>query len=279
MARFLFWNLCNRPLEELVSEIVGEQDIQFVILAEAERRRATILSTLNATQTRFRFHPTPTKNSSVDVYSTLPTNAVHSLRDSGRLSFRRITPPIGGEFLLVTAHLPSKMHQKPVDQAQLCTVWSRLIESEEDKLGHRNTLFVGDLNMNPFEEGMVSGFGFHAVRTKERALKVGRKINGFPSRPFFYNPMWRLLGDHENTVAGTFHHTGSTAIEYFWHVLDQVLVRPGLLHLFDDKETKILSRVGQKSLLTDNLLPSTTVASDHLPLIFQLNFERAGNDN
>ena len=59
--------------------------------------------------------------------------------------------------------------------------------------------------------------------------------------------------------------------EFFWHIVDQVLLRPDMLDSFRNEELRILTEDGEQSFLSRNGLPNTSVASDHLPLLFKLN--------
>lgn len=36
----------------------------------------------------------------------------------------------------------------------------------EEKIGHKCTVLVGDLNMNPFETGLIAANGLHATVSK-----------------------------------------------------------------------------------------------------------------
>jgi len=49
-----------------------------------------------------------------------------------------------------------------------------------------------------------------------------------------------------------------------------VLIRPELLSMFRNEELRILSVAGERTLLTAKGLPNTSVASDHLPILFRL---------
>ena len=69
-----------------------------------------------------------------------------------------------------------------------------MIKRAEEKAGHRHTIVIGDLNMSPFEPGMVAANGFHAVSDKNIAAKGSRVVQG-TEFDFFYNPMWSCLGD------------------------------------------------------------------------------------
>jgi hypothetical protein len=61
------------------------------------------------------------------------------------------------------------------------------IRSVEQKIGHTRTILVGDLNMNPFEEGVVSAAGLHAVMTRRIAEKQSRIVQE-KEYPFFAIP-------------------------------------------------------------------------------------------
>lgn len=62
----------------------------------------------------------------------------------------------------------------------------------------------------------------------------------------------------------------SEQVEYFWHMFDQVLIRPELLSIFKTEELKILTSGSVTSLVTAKGMPKRSVASDHLPILFQL---------
>ncbi|NKB18146.1 MAG: hypothetical protein HC770_08835 [Pseudanabaena sp. CRU_2_10] len=144
------------------------------------------------------------------------------------------------------------------------------IRRVEAELGHSRTIVVGDLNLNPFSNGVVSARGLHGVMTQGIARKEDRKIQG-RVYPFFYNPMWKHLGDRANSPPGTYHYRKSDHVCYFWNIFDQVLVRPALLDLWDEESLQILTGDGQQSFLTPSGFPNAKSFSDHLPLLFRLN--------
>jgi len=121
--------------------------------------------------------------------------------------------------------------------------------------------------MNPFDDGVVSGHGFHAVMTRSKALEIERSIDG-RSLPFFYNPMWGFFGDNTPGPPGTYYLSSTKPINYFWNIYDQVLVRPAVLDWFHGPT--ILDDDGLESLLSENDLPQKTLSSDHLPLCFRI---------
>lgn len=128
--------------------------------------------------------------------------------------------------------------------------------------------------MSPFELGMVQAYGFHAVMSRKVAQTQTRQVQG-RSYPFFYNPMWGLQGDSTQGPPASFYYSASgKPTAYFWHMFDQVLIRPSLLTYFDDcgnTNPQILVSDGVNSLLTEKGYPNKEQISDHLPLLFRLN--------
>lgn len=140
------------------------------------------------------------------------------------------------------------------------------IKLYENELGHSRTILVGDLNMNPFEKGVVGAKGLHGVMARSIAKSGGRKILGrFYS--YFYNPMWGFFGDGNRGPPGTYYYRRSQHVVYFWNLFDQVLIRPELLDKFKNEDLCILDHYGDKSLLSKNGLP---LISDHLPIVFKI---------
>lgn len=123
--------------------------------------------------------------------------------------------------------------------------------------------------MNPFESGVVSSEGLHAMMTKRIARAGSRKVSG-ENRPFFYNPMWRFFGERPDAPPGTYYYPASgKVIAFHWNIFDQVLLRPELMDCL--KDVRILDRIGPMPLLKDQI-PVHDVGSDHLPVLFVLEY-------
>jgi hypothetical protein len=146
---------------------------------------------------------------------------------------------------------------------------ARAITEAERKVGHQRTLLVGDLNMNPFEPGIVAASGLNATMDRRIAERRERTIAG-RQYLFFYNPMWSLLGDASPGPPGTYYRNQTEHVAYFWHMFDQVLLRPALLPVFENADLKVLDTDGTTSFLRGIGIPNEDVASDHLPLLFRL---------
>jgi hypothetical protein len=150
-----------------------------------------------------------------------------------------------------------------------CVELAEEIRRVEQEIGCERTLLVGDLNTNPFESGVVSAKGLHAVMARDLALRKERKVQKRRYH-FFYNPMWNLLGDETDGPPGTYFYPRAEHECYFWNMFDQVLLRPDLLPYFKTEELKILSEDGKVSLLSARGTPDADNASDHLPILFKL---------
>ena len=119
--------------------------------------------------------------------------------------------------------------------------------------------------MNPYEAGITGGL--KAVMTRTLALKGKDPVSGLDTH--FYNPMWQHFGETNNTPAGTYYRIGSED-EHYWHIFDQVLLRPALLPHYSDSHLQILASAGNISLLTREGVPRHEAVSDHLPILFRL---------
>jgi len=273
MITFLFWNLNRKPLQQLLAALAEEHDVDILILAECSIGIADLLVALNSNQAR-KYSLTFSASDRLLILARLPRSAILPLADTGFLSIRRLVPPIGIEVLLVAAHFSSKLYQESDDQGLTATRFARTIEEQENHVGHRRTVVVGDLNMNPFEIGIVGAEALHAVMDKKTALKISRIVSG-ESRLFFYNPMWGRLGDGSKGPPGTYYRQSNRQVNYFWNTYDQVLIRPELISRFRDDDFRVLTTAGVTSLVTSDGIPDVAVSSDHLPILFRLDLSEA----
>jgi len=267
MTVFLFWNLKLKNLGALVSEAAREHDADVIVLAECPDPYRILQALNEPVRWKYNYHASP--SSPVEVYSRYPPNGVLPLADVAGLSFRQMRDPLGLEILLVGAHLPSKRYWSDSSQAMTTSVLRTEIARIEAKLGHRRTLIVGDFNMNPFELGLVDANGFHAVSSKAIASRGSRTIRG-QEYAFFYNPMWSLLGDSGSAPPGTYYRDAADSYWYYWYMFDQLLLRPELVSGFVDESLKIITAIAGVPLLRKNGRINATLASDHLPIKFEI---------
>jgi hypothetical protein len=168
-------------------------------------------------------------------------------------------------------HFPSKLRWEKEDQAMECTSLSNRIAREEDAVGHRRTVLVGDLNMNPFETGMIAAAGLNSVMTRSIAAREERVVQGIPYR-IFYNPMWSLFGDGRAPTSGSYFYDNGKHVNYYWHIFDQVLLRPWLAERFAHDSLEIVTTIDGRPLIMGDGRPNKRMFSDHLPILFDLEF-------
>lgn len=85
--------------------------------------------------------------------------------------------------------------------------------------------------------------------------------------------MWRLYGQVPALESGMATHYWQKRLagELFWHMLDQVVIRPQECVRFPEDQIKILTNIGGVELLAPDGTLDTTVGSDHLPVVFNWN--------
>lgn len=265
---FLYWNMHGKPLDDLVVSLAHEHDLDVIILSESALSLPRVLTTLNSpVRRKYRLGYSPVDDPM--IFMRLPRRCLKIARDSPGLSVRTLAPPLGPSILVVVVHLASKLYYDSDDQAQLATRLARDIDAEERKAGHRRTLVVGDLNMNPFEAGVVGCEGLNATMARNIAQKGSRTVAG-QERAFFYNPMWGHFGDSSPGPPGTYYYAGSKPVTYYWNMFDQIMLRPELLGGFKNDTLEILTSAGGQNLLRASGVPDTSIGSDHLPVIFTL---------
>ena len=273
MLRFAFWNLNRKRLDDLVVDLVRQEKIDILLLAEAPAGAGEVVHSLNrgVSVASDLFHaPLVPGGRSIILFTRFLSDFAKLIRVSERITIREMHLPARQPFLLVAVHLPSKLYAKAEDQQVEAGALASYIDQAETAVGHRRTVLVGDFNMNPFESGMVMADGIHGVMTRSIALRRDRVLRG-RKYPFFYNPMWNRFGDETPGPAGTYYYGNTGQVTHFWNMFDQVLIRPDLLAHFDSDRLRIVDRIGSKALTTARGTPNKILASDHLPILFELN--------
>jgi hypothetical protein len=268
MITFIFWNLKNKSLENVIARIAKTHNVDIFIFAECAFPPERLLSVLNAETTEYHYSPGYGCDK-IEIFTRFSRKFILPVYEDHRLTIRHLALPGSIDVLLSAIHFPSKIHWKGTSQAAECFNVSFSIKREEEKIGHSRTILVGDLNMNPFEEGVVNANGLHGVMSRQIAQRKTRTIQK-NQYPYFYNPMWSLFGDISPGPPGTYYSNRAEHTEYFWHMFDQVLIRPDLLEVFNSKELRILSSIGNQSLLSAHGVPDKKAISDHLPLLFKV---------
>lgn len=265
---FLYWNVNKKNLSRYVIDACIENNIDVAILTEHESIDIRYIKRkLSEKELEFNEEIIDPKsrvlllkksNKNVSVIKERPYYSVYKVKD-------------GEDIILIFGiHLPSATNQDIATLDMHAVKISGEIDKDEEILNCDKSIVVGDFNLNPFNKGMVSPMGFNAVMTQEIAKKETRSFL-YNEKRFYYNPMWHLMGNIDNLVKGTFYYPQDSDSCY-WHTLDQVLIRPGVIEKFDLDELKIIHKIKDVSLLNENNLPDKKI-SDHLPIVYRLKLE------
>ncbi|MGB8769734.1 MAG: endonuclease/exonuclease/phosphatase family protein [Candidatus Korobacteraceae bacterium] len=266
MAKFLFWNLNRSELHGFVRNLARQEKVDVLILAECVTRPARLLEELNADSPDYQYAPGNCGH--LLFFTRFDSDLLTPRFESHRISIRRLALPGFQSILVAAAHLPSKVNFSESSLLVESVHLAQAIDEVEVSEGHQRTILLGDLNMHPFEAGMVIAGGLHAVMSRNIARRKTR-IMQRQKYKFFYNPMWNFLGDRGDTC-GTFYFEGSEHLCYYWAAFDQVLLRPELLDRFAPENVRIITSIRGYSLLQKDGEPDKDTVSDHLPVLLDL---------
>lgn len=273
--RILFWNTYKRQeaLDEL-PKVAIEEDVDIIALAELPSRDAAMLQNvvtkLNSLQPNvYDFLPIVGDGEKVFVFFRKDKAHIKNAYNEDKLFVKKIKGA-DIEISIVFCHLDSKVNASDETLARKAEKFKALIEEYEKVESKDNkTIVCGDFNMNPYESGMLGACSFNAMMDKRIALKKKRRLDG-DDYNFFYNPMWGCLGDNgKGGTPGTHYLTGSEYTQPYWHMLDQVILRPDVIPYFDDNGLKILKSGRTYSLVSRDGHPDKK-KSDHFPILFTL---------
>ena len=285
MTRFLFWNLHRADATAepkraaaicaSLARLVRDRGIDILIFAEYELADTQVKTALDASGVGV-FHRPASRSERIVIWTRWPVGRVVD-RYGGwattKMTIRQLVPSNGIPAHLVAAHLRDRTTlTTEAGRGHAASEVSAAIRRFESFNGNGRTILVGDLNLNPFEFGAVGPACFHAMMTTELA----RSVQGLAARSdysTFYNPMWGLFGDRTKGPPGTyFWRNSEEATNHFWHMYDQVLIRPDLIDSF--RGVEIVAGDGTESFVTDSGRPRPDHYSDHLPLLFEIDFTR-----
>ena len=269
-----FWNTGRRDCLPQVVRLAESHSPDIIVLAESRFTEAQLAVELSNGSNTYGL--TVNRSRRLQFFVRFSPTRFQPVHDGPGIAIRQVHPVLGQSILLVGLHLPSKLHLNDTEQALLVTRLASTIRRVENRVGHTRTVVIGDLNMNPFEIGMVGSEGMHAVATRDIANRGSRRVQG-EDRRFFYNPMWSLLGDDSAGPPGTYFFAESGPLAYFWHSFDQVLLRPALTTGFQIGDVAVLTTAGDRPLVSPRGRPDPDL-SDHLPVLVTVRPSESSND-
>ncbi len=274
--KVMFWNVRKAVSPKVIALAAQEHAPDIIVLAESTEPIVELSSALNHRGGAQYYVPPglpPDVRRQLRILARFTPDTLKPVYDGHGISALRIETGVFPPLTLIAVHLRSKLNIDPEDQTLAATEIREQVEDVESRVGDSRTVVVGDFNMNPFERGVVSSNGFHAVMSRQIAKRDFRTVANV-SRKFLYNPMWTHFGERRGRPPGTYYYDNSARTTYFWNIFDQVLLRPELLDDFDDGSVTVLTQIGESSLLKDDGQPDEVNFSDHLPLLFKLSVEQ-----
>lgn len=270
---FLYWNTYTKDLTDEIFDLVKDNTINFVVLLENSANEILLVNKLKMFDNNFVHHSINRIFKKPKIFSSIPLIKIKEINGHGRYGIYEIEFKDNSKLLLVIVHFPSKKDWgNPSDHFGLCVELKGDIEAAELNVGTKNTIILGDFNMNPFEDGLISSSGLHNVNNKEIALTKNRFYQG-RDYDFFYNPMWSFFGENSKGFAqGTHFYNTHRPICHYWNIYDQIIIRPELIPNFDETKLDIITSISSKSLLKkiNGYNRIDLNVSDHLPLKFEL---------
>jgi Endonuclease/Exonuclease/phosphatase family len=273
MAVLMFWNVGRAGNGAAIGHLCRQHDIDILLLAEADVPSAQLTTEINDASAATRMlWELPHLGSRVRALTRYAPGYVAPVFDDGHVKMLHLHPPIGVPLLIVAAHLPSKLWADIDDQKYRIRRLRQDIAAAEIRLGHQNTIVIGDLNVDPFEDAITAADGLHGVMDKQLAVRPARTVQG-RAWDYFYNPMWSRLGDDSIGPAGTYWRAGSGLVSNVWNTFDQVLLRPGLLPYYDPTHLIVPEQAGEQQILRFGKTSGVGL-SDHLPVVIGLTIEQ-----
>lgn len=260
--RVLFWNTHkNVNINDILSDLIVENNVDIAILAEYESDITKLVNILSG------------KHTTVSEYITIGSDKIRML---GRIN--NVIPQtqskhysiqiIKNEYIICGVHLPSKLHDSTSGQRTI--VVRQLLQdlaTLENEKNIKQTIIVGDMNENPYEECCLDVRWLNSLPSRTDASRKTRVIQK-ETFEMFYNPMWNLFGDFNGPPGSYYFNKGGTG-NPMWHILDQVIIRPSLIQSFINNSLRIIDRTDKVSLLDKVGHPNKKI-SDHLPIFFEI---------
>lgn len=261
--RIMFWNTHNNDnINSIINRIILNYKIDIAVLAEYSDNIDRLVERLSVNYIDMMQYHNPGCDK-IDIIGNI-TNVSPGFQDH-HFSIQIIN----NNYILCAAHLPSQIYSGSDERRRI--VIQNIIENiqtHEKKLNSKRTIIVGDMNEDPYDNGCLLSSNFFGIPSRNDAIKESKIIEG-KSFEMFYNPMWNCFGDFSHPPGTCYYYNSSNPKNSFWHIFDQVMIRPCLVNDFIEKQLKIITTDGTNTLLDDQGHPNKSI-SDHLPIIFEL---------
>jgi Endonuclease/Exonuclease/phosphatase family. len=284
MATFGFWNVDSlrnletdgREIPRFAADLALERSLDVLFLIECKIPCESLMAAFNGEP---EYYPISCGDR-FKVLARFDPKFMEQLSPpvpSDRFDIWHLILPLQEDVLLCVVHGLDKHNNSPAKQELFLQQVVAALSHFENKVGHDRSIVLGDFNANPFESPVASALGMNAVISRAIAQSDPRRMLN-QSYPYFYNPMWNLYGDEPRSSApATYYYRGSDPHELYWHMLDQVLIRPSLLNRFDHSALEIVTAILGTELTGARGTPDRIRFSDHLPVVFGMDLSTKNN--
>lgn len=265
----------HQRITRAIAELAAAHAVDLCLLAEWQLPSQRLLEILhNTTQLPYQ-EAEADQCTKIKIYFKSTIQDCLSVAGAGdtRYTIRELLVPGRKSLILIAGHFiaQGQSWSKSDQSNYFSRIVAPSIELAEHNLQHSRTVLLGDLNLNPYDDGVTSALALNGAMTRALARKT-RIVQGREYKRF-YNPMWKLFNPpDENAPAGTLYYDSGPGTHY-WQMFDQVLLRSSLLAGFQDNDVTIVTRAGAESLVSRQGIPNDRQYSDHLPILFKLTLE------
>jgi len=271
----LFWNTSRNDdknnINDSIKEMTLEKSCDIVVLAEYSFDINELISLINVSGKKsFIMIPDNLGCKKIKGFISNTYNT-EVLQEQTRYKIIKLETTYY-KLIIGMIHNVDKFSSSENEQKEILRLFSNDIFEVETRHNTKNTIVLGDFNASPFEESLIAANAMHAIPYRNETTDKGRRVNGVYYEKF-YNPMWKLLAKEESPYA-TFHYNNSKLANYYWYMLDQFIIRPGLIPAFDESTLNILTETKGHKLIKENGFPNKDDYSDHLPIFCTIKEEK-----
>jgi len=254
----LFWNIANHSIAKHLIRAAKIYLLDIIILAEIKDEIKRIGLARAFERIGYKWMQTP----GCDKIFVLVKSGIKTVLHKQHTHYSVFH---ANGLNICAVHFPSKLYMSNDRYRKMSELACYSIEEAENYYGHRKSIIVGDFNMNPFDEPMISFTGARSTNHSTTANKLHTRDD--ERKYLFYNPSWSLYGKFKSNP-GTFAYINLGENVLNWHMLDQVIIRPILSDRFNFEKFEIIRQIDIYSLVSKSGKPNV---SDHLPIRFSLN--------
>ncbi|WP_373217787.1 hypothetical protein [Ruminococcus sp. 5_1_39BFAA] len=224
LLNILFWNLKRNAIEDYIIDCIVENNVDIAVFSEfnginfinIEKNLGKMYGRILAAQDDRKVTLIAKNTFSVTI-----------LQQQNRYSIYNVKTAVK-DYLLAAVHLEDRRNYKSAERIDTIKRLVADIEQTEELLKCNNTIVIGDLNANPYDEELLSKYAFNAVLFKTIIDKSELTNPNSSKRKRFYNPILHYISE-DTEMYGSFYHEKDYMTSY-WHCLDQVLVRKSLVN-------------------------------------------------